>query len=101
MGWGRTLLLGDIGNRLDIADTEKEIENVRIKLANLRLTDTIQDQTIKELIVEHAQMKLYLASLIRILLKKGSITQDELEAIVDSIDAEDGEVDGMYQGDII
>jgi hypothetical protein len=26
MGWGRTLLLGDIGNRLDIEDTEKDIE---------------------------------------------------------------------------
>jgi hypothetical protein len=25
MGWGRTLLLGDIGNRLDIEDTEQDI----------------------------------------------------------------------------
>ena len=101
MGWGRTLLLGDIGNRLDIADTEKEIENLRIKLANLRITDTVIDQTIKELIVENAQMKLYLASLIRLLLKKGNITEAELETIVDAIDAEDGEVDGMYRGDIV
>ena len=24
MGWGRTLLLGDVGNRLDIGDVESE-----------------------------------------------------------------------------
>ena len=29
MGWGRTLVLGDIGDRLDIADTEREISNLR------------------------------------------------------------------------
>lgn len=29
MGWMRTLLLGDIGNRLDIADTEVEIDRVK------------------------------------------------------------------------
>ena len=50
---------------------------------------------------EHAQAKLYLASLVRLLLKKGSIAQDELEAMVDAIDAEDGKTDGMYHGDIV
>ncbi len=29
MGWGRTLLLGDIGSRLDIADTERDIEKLK------------------------------------------------------------------------
>ena len=28
MGWGRTLLLGDIGNRLDIEDTERDIAHL-------------------------------------------------------------------------
>ena len=29
MGWGRTLLLGDIGNRLDIDDVERDLSNIR------------------------------------------------------------------------
>ena len=33
MGWGRTLLLGDIGNRLDIQDAELDIEFIRKRLA--------------------------------------------------------------------
>ncbi len=32
MGWGRTLLLGDVGNRLDIGDCEREISSLRTKL---------------------------------------------------------------------
>ncbi len=29
MGWIRTILLGDIGNRLDIEDSEQEIERLK------------------------------------------------------------------------
>ena len=29
MGWGRTLFLGDIGNRLDIEDTERDIGSLK------------------------------------------------------------------------
>ena len=36
MGWGRTLLLGDIGNRLDIEDCERSISALR---------DTFTDQS--------------------------------------------------------
>jgi len=34
MGWGRTLLLGDIGNRLDIDDVEREIADLRRQMAS-------------------------------------------------------------------
>ena len=29
MGWGRTFLLGNIGNRLDIEDTERDIAGLK------------------------------------------------------------------------
>ena len=32
MGWGRTLFLGDIGNRLDIGDCENEVARLRRNL---------------------------------------------------------------------
>ena len=101
MGWGRTLFLGDIGNRLDIEDTERDIQRLKHIVANAQNVNMSQEQVIKELIIEHAQAKLYLASIVRLLLAKGTITQEELETMVDAIDAEDGKSDGMFHGDIV
>ncbi|MHC5211145.1 MAG: hypothetical protein ACYTG2_10545 [Planctomycetota bacterium] len=64
MGWGRTLLLGDIGNRLDIADTEQHIRDLRGMLRTKSLLDRTQDKRLAELESENEQLKLYLASLI-------------------------------------
>ena len=101
MGWGRTLLLGDIGNRLDIEDTERDIAQLKRKIAGSFDKDMSQDQKIDALIQENAELKLYLASLIRLLMAKGSITQQELEAMVKSVDAEDGIQDGQLNTDIV
>lgn len=101
MGWGRTLFLGDIGNRLDIEDTERDIQQMKHRLSSAQNKDASQDHIISELIIEHAQAKLYLASLVRLLLAKGSITKEELETMVDAIDTEDGKADGMFHGDIV
>jgi hypothetical protein len=101
MGWGRTLFLGDIGNRLDIEDTERDINQLKQRIAGAQNKNVSQDHIMKELFTEHAQMKLYLASIVRLLLAKGSISKEELEVMVDVIDAEDGEVDGMFHGEIV
>lgn len=89
MGCGRTLLLGDIGNRLDIADTERDVEGLRRRLQSKERTDRAQDDRLAELEIENDQLKLYLASLIRLLVSKGTLTQDELAALVDGIDTDD------------
>ncbi len=101
MGWGRTLLLGDIGNRLDIEDTERDIAQLKRKIAGNFNKDMSQDQKIEALINENAELKLYLASLIRLLMAKGNITQQELEAMVKSVDAEDGKEDGQLDTNIV
>ena len=88
MGWGRTLLLGDFGNRLDIADTEHDIKSLRQKLSKKSRVDQQQEERLKELGIENDQIKLYLASLIRLLVSKGTLSQDELHAFVDIIDDE-------------
>jgi len=89
MGWGRTLLLGDIGNRLDIADTERDIAGLRSRLHSQDRTDQAQDERLRELERENDQLKLYLASLIRLLVSKGTLSHDELTAFVDFIDADE------------
>ncbi len=93
MGWLRTLLLGDIGNRLDIADTEYDIarlrQNVRRKNRAKNRTDEAQDQRLADLEGENEQLKVYLASLVRLLVSKGTLSPEELASFVDVIDPEE------------
>jgi predicted nucleic acid-binding Zn-ribbon protein len=86
MGWARTLFLGDIGNRLDIADTERSIEDVRGELASSRRLNQSQDEAIQQLQRENEQLELCVAALVRTLERKGLITQDEVKNLVDKID---------------
>ena len=101
MGWGRTLLLGDIGNRLDIADTERDIASLKQEIANSFRNDMSQNEKIDMLITESAQLKLGFASLVRLLIRKGSISKDELAAVVAAVDAEDGSIDGQFAGEAV
>ena len=100
MGWGRTLLLGDIGNRLDIEDTERAIGSLKQRLSAAVRKDMTQDEFLHDLRRENAELKLYLASVIRMLVSKGMITEEELSAVVDAVDAEDGRLDGRYEGTV-
>ena len=101
MGWGRTLLLGDIGNRLDIADTERDIDGLKREIARGFRMDMSQDEKIEALIRENGELKLYLASLVRLLVAKGSVSKAELQAMVAAVDAEDGKADGRCDGGIV
>lgn len=100
MGWGRTMLLGDIGNRLDIEDTENEISELKQRLRNSARVDLNQDQKISRLEKESAELKLYVAALVRLLHSKGTVSTDELTEMVEEIDGADGRVDGTYNGSI-
>jgi hypothetical protein len=101
MGWGRTLLLGDIGNHLDIEDTKRDIASLKQEIAGSFQNDMSQDEKIAMLITENAQLKLGFASLVRLLIRKGSISQDELAAVVAAVDAEDGSVDAQFTGKLV
>lgn len=101
MGWMSTLLLGDIGNRLDIEDTEIEIENLKREMVGSFRKDLSQDEIIHKLVTENAELKLYVAGLVRLLIRKGSLSKEELAAVVKAIDAEDGDVDGQFAGKVV
>ncbi len=47
---------------------------------------------------ENDRLKLYCAALGRLLLKKGIVTLEELSAMLDSVDTEDGVADGRLRG---
>lgn len=89
MGWGRTFLLGDIGNRLDIADAEQSIRELRRRVHSGARTDLEQNQRLAELEQENGELKLYLASFVGLLVEKGVLTREEVAQFVEIID-EDG-----------
>ena len=98
MGWGRTLLLGDIGNRMDIEDCELEIKRIKEELGGGFRKDMSQDERIQQLSAENDELKLYLAGLIRLLTANGTIDAADYEKIVQTVDAEDGNIDGKFDG---
>jgi hypothetical protein len=89
MGGGRTLLLGDIGNRLDIEDSERDIASFRQKLHDKARGDRAQEERPGALEVEDDQVKLYFPSSIRLLVGKGLVSPAELGALVEIIGADE------------
>ena len=101
MGWGRTLFLGDIGNRLDIADAERDIRSLKRELDAATRGRRTQDELVTALSAENAELKLYLASIVRLLVQRGTLSREEIEAMVAVIDQEDGRIDGGHTGEIL
>ena len=99
MGWMRTLLLGDLGNRLDIADTERKIRSVKIANTRARAQLAAKSSQISALRSELDRQKLAIEALTRLLIAKGLIDAEDLGAFVEKIDAEDGEIDGKLAFD--
>ena len=100
MGWMRTLLLGDVGNRLDIGDNE---ENIRaLRAAQVRSASRLanKDAKISALRDELGRQKLAIEALTRFLITKKLIDESELENFITEVDAEDGVIDGRlaYNG---
>ncbi len=86
MGWARTLLLGDIGNRLDIADTEQDISTIRQALAAKHSVDDSQDVAIQHLLEENAQLKLCVVAIVKALETKGVFAPNEVSNLANMID---------------
>jgi chromosome segregation ATPase len=101
MGWGRTFLLGDVGNRMDISDCEQDIRVLKESLMEIHQEEQEQDTELMILKRENDELKLYIASIIRLLTNKGMLTAEEIKKMVDIIDAEDGAMDGKVRGDVM
>jgi Tfp pilus assembly protein PilO len=99
MGWGRFLLLGNLGQQLDLADQRREMRDLRAELRRAQRPQA-DATTLAELRAENDELRLYLTALMRLLAAKGVVTREELEQIVAAIDAEDGESDGGRRGPV-
>jgi hypothetical protein len=101
MGWGRTFLLGDVGNRLDIEDCEKDIRVLKESLMEIHHEGQNIDSELLAAHRENDQLKLYIAAVIRLLTIKGILTAEEVKRMVDIIDGEDGAMDGRARNGIL
>ncbi len=86
MGWGRFLLLGDIGQQLDIGDREREMAALRERIRDQRGRDEGQDTMIQVLRAENEELKLYIGALVRLLRSKQVVTDEEVRQIVDEVE---------------
>ena len=71
MGWGRMLLLGNVGQQLDIGDLNNAIAGMQSAVAQNENVDTEQGRAIERLQKENQELKLYLATLMRLLAARG------------------------------
>ena len=84
---GKNTVTDDIGNRFDIKHTEREIGHLKSKIIEAFDKDVSQDEKIKTLISNNAELKLYLASMMRLLVTEEVITSEEPTVVVERLDA--------------
>jgi len=88
MGWGRMLLLGNVGQQLDIGDLNNEIAAMQNAFLENQQVDLKQAKRIAELRRENQELKLYVATLMRLLVSKGVLKPEEVETAVRAIETE-------------
>ena len=86
MGWGRMLLLGNVGQQLDIGELQGEIEQMRRANDQAERLDQVQGRDIERLWRENQELKVYLAALVRLLVAKGILLPEESEKMVKAIE---------------
>ena len=94
------LLLGDLGQQMDLSDHNAQISALKRHLATGRTARAEVAQQIVRLEGENDELRLYLSAIVRLLVSKGVVTQQELRGLVEAIDAEDGSADGGFTGEI-
>jgi hypothetical protein len=100
MGWGRWLLLGDLGQQMDLADQRAAMDGLRRQLRSKQAAAASAEQRLEELRRDNDELKLYLAATLRLLTAKGLATADEIKALVAAVDREDGAEDKQFSGEI-
>ena len=86
MGWGRMLLLGNVGQQLDISDLNNEIAGMQNEFTANEQMDREQGRSIEQLRRENQELKLYLATLLKLLVSKGVLKPEEVETTVRAIE---------------
>ena len=81
-------LLGNVGQQIDISDLNQEIAAMQEVFLRNQQDDLKQSRSIAALRRENQELKLYLATVVRLLVSKGVLKPEEVEATVRAIEPE-------------
>jgi hypothetical protein len=90
MDWPRLLLLGNVGQQLDIEDIEDiegDVARLRARLAAQAAADETHEQALLTLRREVNDLKLVVAELVRLLVAGGTVPADAVDKIVRALEA--------------
>ncbi|MGC3959455.1 MAG: hypothetical protein QM813_16365 [Verrucomicrobiota bacterium] len=79
-------LLGNVGQQLDIGDLERVVRDMQDEVMSTQRSDVDQDKSIALLRRENRELKLYLATVVRLLVAKGVLKAEEVETTVGVVD---------------
>ena len=94
MGILSHILLGDLGQSLDIEKTRSEVKDQAMQQAREASKLSTAALDIERLKRQNGELRLAVVALTRFLIRRGVVNEGELQAFIREIDAEDGKVDG-------
>jgi len=80
------MFLGNVGQQLDIGELETAVTEMQNAVLDNQRTDLDQAKNITTLQRENRDLKLYLATLIRLLVARGVIKPEEIETVVRAVE---------------
>lgn len=80
MGWGSFLLVGDMGQQVDLGAHAEELGRLRRSLSRRQSKDVDQDEKIAALARENLDLRLRMAALVRVLESQGVVSPDDVPA---------------------
>jgi len=86
MSWGRMLLLGNVGQQLDIEDIENDMVRLRARITSQQSTDRTQDEALITLRRDVTDLKLVVGELARLLVATGALPAEAVERLVRGVD---------------
>lgn len=86
MSWGRMLLLGNLGQQLDIEDIEDDMVRLRARITSQQTTDRSQDEALITLRREVTDLKVVVGELARLLVATGALPAEAVERLVRGVD---------------
>jgi hypothetical protein len=86
LGWARWLLLGDLGQQLDLGDAHNALERLRRSSSSASFRAIQNDEQIRELADRNEQLTLCLIMLVRLMIAKGAIVPAEVQELLAVLD---------------
>jgi len=94
------LLDWDLGQQVDLRKQREDIAQLKQHLQTRPVGATTESE-VERLRAEIGELRLYVATLFRLLITKGVASQEDVRSIIRLIDGEDGKTDKAFKGDVL